>query len=84
MKAMATVMSNMMAGSILEDALVITMHPFPVQVDLKLVMLALMTLKEVVLEMTMLDLAELTLMHLRVMVAEILVIFWIEVVVVCL
>ena len=81
---MATVMSNMMAGSILEDALVITMHPFPVQVDLKLVMLALMTLKEVVLEMTVLDLVELTLMHLRVMVAEILVIFWIEVVVVCL
>ena len=67
MKAMATLMSNLLAGSILEDALVITMHPFPVQVDLKLVMLALMTLKEVVLEMTMLDLAELTLMHLRVM-----------------
>ena len=48
-----------------------------------LVMLAL-TLKEVVLEMTVLDLAGLTLMHLRVMVADILVIFWIEVVVVCL
>ena len=45
------------------------------------VMLASM-LKEVVLEMTVLDLAGLTLMHLRVMVAEILVIFWIEVVVV--
>ena len=42
------------------------------------------TLKEVVLEMTVLDLAGLTLMHLRVMVAEILAIFWIEVVVVCL
>ena len=46
------------------------------------VMLASM-LKEVVLEMTVLDLAGLTLMHLRLMVAEI-VIFWIEVVVVCL
>ena len=50
---------------------------------LMLVMLASM-LKEVVLEMTVLDLTGLTLMHLRVMVTEILVIFWIEVVVVCL
>ena len=86
------------------------MHPFPVQVDLKSVMLTLMmlkevalemvmtvldlagltlmplmlasTLKEVLLEMTVLDLAGLTLMHLRVMVAEMLVIFWIEVFVV--
>ena len=110
LKAMATVVSNLLAGSILKDAVVTTMHPFPVQMNLKLVMLALMmlkelalemamivldlsgltlipvmfasTLKEVVLEMTVLDLAGLTLMHLMVMVAEILVIFWIEVVVV--
>ena len=49
MKAMATVMSNLLAGSILKDALVTTTHPFPVQVDLKSVMLALMMLEEVAL-----------------------------------
>ena len=110
LKAMTTVMSNLLAGSILKDAVVTTMHPFPVQVDLKSVMLTLMMLKEValemvmtvldlagltlmlvmlasmlkevLLEMTVLDLAGLTLMHLRVKVAEMLVIFWIEVFVV--
>ena len=49
LKAMATVESNLLAGYILKDAVVTTMHPFPVQVDLKLLMLALMMLKEVVL-----------------------------------
>ena len=49
LKAMATVESNLLAGYILNDAEVTTMHPFPVQVDLKLLMLALMMLKEVVL-----------------------------------
>ena len=81
MKAMATVMSNQ-----LKDALVTMIHPFPVQVDLKSVMIVLdlagltlmlvtlaLMLKE--LEMTVLYLAGLTLMHLGVMVAEMLVIF---------
>ena len=49
LKAMATVESNLLAGYILNDAVVTTMHPFPVQVDLKLLMLALMMLKELVL-----------------------------------
>ena len=49
LKAMATVMSNLLAGSILKDAVVTMMHPFPVKVNLKSVMLALMMLKEVVL-----------------------------------
>ena len=63
MKAMATVVSNLLAGSILKDALVTKIHPFLAQVDLKLVMSALMMLKEVAFEMVMttLDLAGLTL-----------------------
>ena len=61
---MAIVMSNLLAGSILKDVVVTRIHPFPVQVDLKLVMLALMMLKEMAFEMvmTVLDLAGLTLM----------------------
>ena len=63
LKAMATVVSNLLAGSILKDALVTKIHPFPAQVDLKSVMSALMMLKEVAFEivMTALDLAGLTL-----------------------